>query len=502
MEESEEKSSTEKKFIKNSFWNALTVLSAKIGGMIFIIILARFLLPEKFGIYSLALSVALFAITFTNLATNQTLSRYLSDALGEKDNEKAGSYYKFIFKIKIWLSFISSIALIILAYPLSLYLFNKPELTIPIIFFSLYIITFSFQNLYETLFYVIGRVRFLTFKEIMLQFSKILICVILFSLFYPSIFLSAIAIILSSLLAIIFMKCNLKKNASFLFNKKKKEIEKGRIVCFIKRNIVSSMSTTLFAYVDILLLGIFVSPSFVGYYSSAFLIIAGLFGFIGFSNVSLPLFTQMDKGNLSEAFGKIFKYISMMSIPIIFGILSLGKYIIRFMYGYEYIDATIPLLVLSILIFESPITDNLKSILLAKEKPQSVAKVVIFATVLNAILNLILISILVNISMLWAIIGAAIATVFSRLIIFLSLSIIVKHELNVSYNFKTIFKPIIASSMMMAIILLVNTQIRDMTYLIGIGEVLLGILIYFGIMLLIKGIEKKDISLIKNLISK
>lgn len=136
-------SDSEKNFIKNSFWSVLTVLSAKIGGMIFIIILARFLLPEKFGIYNLALSVALFTITLTNIATNQTLSVYISNALGGKDKEKVNSYYRFIFKIKILFSILSLLILIILAYPLSMYIFHKPELTLPVIFFSFYMIILS-----------------------------------------------------------------------------------------------------------------------------------------------------------------------------------------------------------------------------------------------------------------------------------------------------------------------------------------------------------------------
>ena len=452
--ESEKDSSKTEHIVKNSFWNMLTVLSSKLGGMIFVIILARFLLPDKFGIYNIALSVALFVITLTNVATNQTLSVYISNALGGENKEKANPYYRFIFKIKFLFSVLSAIILIALAYPLSLYLFNKPELTFPIIFFSIYIISFSTQNFYETLFYVINRVRFLTIKELSLQFLKIILCVAFFVLIYPSIFLSAVAIILSSLFAIILMRLNLKKSAKFLFDRKDKEIDKKRVFNFIKNAIVSSTSTTIFGYVDCFLLGIFVSAAYVGYYSSAFLIIGGFFGLLSISNVCLPIFTQINKENLSDAFGRIFRYLSIVSIPLIFGILILGNYVIKIVYGNEYLNATLPLLFLSILIFETPVTDNLKALLFSKEKPEFVSKIIVFGTILNITLNLILILLLMQISMLGAIAGAAIATVISRLTIMFSLSIMIKKELNISYNFKPLIKPIISSLIMAGIILL------------------------------------------------
>ena len=54
---------------------------------------------------------------------------------------------------------------------------------------------------------------------------------------------------------------------------------------------------------------------------------------------------------------------------------------------------------------------------------------------------------------------------------------------------------------MAAILLLINTFIiKDMNLITGLGEVALGVLLYFLVMFLIKGIEKRDFYLIKEII--
>jgi len=67
-----------KQVLKNSFFNFFANILIRLGGIIFTAIIARFLLPEKFGIYSLALSIVLIFLTLTDMGINQTLLRYLA----------------------------------------------------------------------------------------------------------------------------------------------------------------------------------------------------------------------------------------------------------------------------------------------------------------------------------------------------------------------------------------------------------------------------------------
>ena len=165
--------------LKNSFWNFTSKIIGKFGALIFTIIIARLLQPENYGIYTLAMSVALFFMEFSNLGVNKTLVRYISSSLGKKNNTNA--YFRYITKIKITLAIIISLALLILAYPLSIFLFDKPSLFLPIIFASFYIFVFSFEDYFSFLFYSAKNTKYISIKETLSKTGRILI---LFFVFY------------------------------------------------------------------------------------------------------------------------------------------------------------------------------------------------------------------------------------------------------------------------------------------------------------------------------
>ncbi len=491
----------EHKVIKNSFWNMLTLSLGKFGGLVFSILIARFLLPEKFGIYTLAISIALLIVSLTNLGINQTLSRYLSDALGRNEKKKANAYYQYLSKLKLLFAFFSMIFLFIIAYPLSNYIFNKPTLFAPLLISSFYIVTSSFHNFYETLFFVIGKLKYVTIKEIILQASKILLIFLAFYFIAPKVSLAIFVLILSSIIGIVFLSFSLKKKVGYLFQKTKEKIDKKRVKKFLKSTLFSFMSSTLFGYVDVVLLGIFVTSVHIGYYSAAFLVVGGFYGILMFSNLFLPIFTKMKHENLSESFDKIFRHLCIVSIPFVFVILTFGKYFLKAIYGYEYLPAALPMFFLAFLIFGFPLTEILKALLFAREKPKFVAKMALISLILNIFLNLIIITFLLRISMNWAIAGAAIATVMSESFLLFSLSMSVKKELNVSYNWKSIIKPILASLVFFTAISFINYQIDNMSLLLGLLEIILALTLYLGVMFLTKGINKQDIQVFKEIIS-
>lgn len=494
-----ERESLEQNVIENSAWYFIMTFLMKVGGLVFTIILARLLLPEKYGIFSLALSIALLILTLTTGGTLKTLSRSVSKALGENKEMLASAYYRFLLKIQFLLSGCSSLILIILAYPLSIFVFKKPSLLLPLILLSVYIAVLYLQNFYEFLFYTIKKVKYLSITNIILQTSKIILLLVFVSLIAKEYQVSAavLALILSSLITILFLMIFLKKNIPFIFKKSKEKINKKSTINLLISLIFSGISVTIFEYTDMMIIGIFLASAYVGFYSAALTIIAGLYGFISISNVLLPAFTQMPKEKLSEALDKVFKYTSIISIPIIFGILSLGKYFLKFIYGSEYLPAALPLFFLSILIFEFPMTNNLNSVFFARAKPKPVIKVTLLATVLNIILSISLIFLFLRISPIWAIVGAAIATSVSKLFIFVMLSITARRKLKVFYNPRRIIKPLIAGAIMAIFLFLINSQIKDISLLIGILEVFLGALIYTLVLIAIKGLTKQDYLLFK-----
>jgi len=71
-------SGNEGRAIKNSSWQIATTLIAKIGSLLFTIIIARLMLPEIYGLYGLALSTILFMSIFSDMGICSAVMTYLS----------------------------------------------------------------------------------------------------------------------------------------------------------------------------------------------------------------------------------------------------------------------------------------------------------------------------------------------------------------------------------------------------------------------------------------
>ena len=173
MEQGVENQNLSKIAIKSSGYSLASVFIFKLGGLIFTILIARLLLPELFGIYALVLSLVIIFATFTDLGVNETFLRYLSEALGKKDNAKARSYFKYLFKLKTVLVILVILVLLFLSKFLSYDIYNKPLLFYPLIFSCLFILVESFKNFIAVIFVATKNLKPTPFLELLHQISRI-----------------------------------------------------------------------------------------------------------------------------------------------------------------------------------------------------------------------------------------------------------------------------------------------------------------------------------------
>lgn len=99
-------------------------------GAIFYIIGARFLGPEQFGLFSIAVGVAILIADLTGIGTNVSLIKFISGNLGQT---KIWSLVKFTLKLKLWIWIIILTLGYPLSYLLSTYLFHQTGLLTPLI---------------------------------------------------------------------------------------------------------------------------------------------------------------------------------------------------------------------------------------------------------------------------------------------------------------------------------------------------------------------------------
>ena len=174
------------------------------------------------------------------------------------------------------------------------------------------------------------------------------------------------------------------------------------------------LSGVFFGYIDMVMLGRFVSGEFIGYYQAAFGLVGAAAPLITFSAVLFPIFSRINREKLNRAFDKSFKIIFSLSILSLLFTFIFAPLIIKMIYGSEY-STSIPLLRLFSLLFISlSLISHYSTYLIVKGKQNIVIKLLIISTILNVILNYVFIIWLLSYSQFMAVVGAIIATIISR----------------------------------------------------------------------------------------
>lgn len=470
-----------RKVLKNSIFNSSQVLIKNIGGLIFSIILIRLLvLPDLYGIYNLAISIGFMLFTFADLGINATAVRYISLAMGNGDEILARSYFSYLLKIKTLLTLILSIALILFAGVISLYVFNKPELTIPLRVTGIFIFLQSMADFLDSIFTAFHRFEYPLIRHTIFEITRIAIVPAFIYLgFSVSGAILGISLSLAGAFAILFYL--FRKHYGFLLSGRTIEIDKKDIKRFVGYLTIGSLSSVFYGYVDSIMLGIFMEAKYVGFYKAAFMIILGFMGVISITGILLPFLTQLEGKDLDNALGKISRYSFILSFPCALGIVFLGEEMIRLIYGQAYLPALAPLYVLALLILINPL-ESFVVLFTAKGKPDYPTKMSIISSVINIILNYFLI---IEIGML----GAAIATVASRFFNIIGLFLISRRLFELSLDPALIYKPLLAS---LAMSLLLYTFPKPEHIVSGIIEVGLAGILYFLVLFVIRGIGRED----------
>lgn len=417
--------------LKNSFFQLLINVVAKAGSIAFTVILARLLLPELFGLYSLALSTIILLAAFSDLGVGQALIHFVSKELGKNKEGKAKAYFIKLFKYKIYLVLVVSIILIISSYFIATYYYQKP------IFFALlsggiYVPIVALLGFFESVFKSYNNFKVAFIKEIIFQVLRFVLVPISILLFFKfslstEVLISGTILVLSFayLVSLVYLFFISKKKIGFLKSIIEKISNSENLILkkFLFPLSLIALSGMFFGYIDILMLGHFVSEEFIGYYSSVFNLAASASILIGFTGSALlPIFSRMHGKALKVAFNKtiVFTFfISLIAAVITFFVAPVA---ISLIYGPAYNPSVILLRIFSLIVFILPPSLLYDSYFISQGKTGILAKLLIFTTILNIVLNYAFITYGLKLGMMQAVIGAAIATIVSRVVYLLGVS--------------------------------------------------------------------------------
>jgi len=420
--------------IKNSVYQTLTNVVAKAGSLIFTIIIARLLLPELFGLYSLALSTIIIFAAVSELGIGQTLTRFVSKFLGKgkKGKRKAKAYTFYLAKIKFFLIILSVILLLALSRFVSDVIYQKP-IFLALLAGAFYIIFIEILGTFRSVLIASNSFKEIFHNEIILQAFRVILVplAVLLSLkyvltdekilFYVFISLSVVYLIAALRLGLVtikkseFLKKQSPKKTSQTNLTSLTKNEKKRTNKFLIAMSAIVLSGIFFANIDRVMLGYFVQAEFIGYYTAALSLIGGISLFLSFSAlVLLPIFSRMKGKRLEIALKKSRNFVFMLSIAAFIFTLLFAPVIISIIYGSEYALAINILRLFSLLLIFLSLIALYQTYYISQGKPKKIAKLLIISTMLNIFLNYIFITSLLPYGHLAAVYGASIATIISK----------------------------------------------------------------------------------------
>lgn len=258
---------------------------------------------------------------------------------------------------------------------------------------------------------------------------------------------------------------------------------------------VSVVFATIYSKIDITMLGIMTNDKTVGLYTNAHKCINIILSFVtAVTAVYLPRLSALSgEKSIKEIRATVnngIKIISLFSLPAFVGVEILSPYLIKLLYGNDFIQASSTMRIFSCLIIICSIGDLVcyqLLIALGYEKKRAVAN--IGGAVVNVFLNALLIPILNSE-------GAAIASVISELCINICLYFSIYKTVKIKLFSASLMK-FLAAAILMGLSVFLITLIIKTNWAICILGIFIGICTYFILLILMK--EKTIYNIMKKI---
>ena len=445
---------------------------------------ARYLGAEGFGILSFALAFTAIFSVFTELGLTSLTVREVA-----RDKSLTSKYLGNIAVMKLILVMVT-FGLIVL----TINLLGYPEQTIKVVYLlGLSIVCRAFSGIFDSIFHAYEKMEYNSIGQILnssLMLSGALFAinqrfnVIGFASLY--FIVSAISLVYSFAICVWkFAKPKIEIDWSFWKSTIKEALPFGLTAIFV----------TNFQWISSVMLSLMKGDAVVGWYNAAYRIaLVLLFIPATFMTAIYPImsiFFRSSPNSLKLSLEKSFKYLTILGIPIGIGTMLLAKRLILMTFGAEYTNSIIALQILawsSVFIFMDNAFANLLNSI---NKQIIITKVMGICLGVNVVLNLILIP-------KYSLIGASITAALTQLI---ALLLILIWSSRIGYSvFRKVFANIIAkvviSSASMGIFMI---YFHNLTLWVLVPS---AALLYFVVLYIIRGIDKKDINLVSMVVRK
>lgn len=445
----------------------------------------RYLGAERFGVLSFALALATIFSVFSDFGFGTMIVREVA-----RDKSLAGKY---LFNVSLVKIILGPATFMMMA--LTINLLNYPSYTRQVIYIvGVAVIITTFSQFLYSIFNAFEKMEYVSLSKIL--YSLLLLLGALIAIrsglniigFAVSYLLASVIILWWNIMILKYRFADEVFGTTF----RNFRIEWD----FCKRAVKSAwpffltIVVNIIAFkIDIVMLSVMKNNTVVGWYSAAYNLIEMLMlisaTFVGAAYPVLSNYHTSDKDSLRRAYQAMFKYLSMMGIPLAVGTTLLAANIISMIYKNNYGPSVAAL---QVLIWTIPLiflTGMYGILLVSINKERLALKINFFCMALNIILNFILIP-------KYSFIGASAVTVLTSLFAFLLCFYFVSKLICKVQLYDCFMKPIIASSVMGLFIFFVEINIW--------GRVFMAAALYLGMLVALKAFSGEDRRLFRRIV--
>jgi len=467
---------TVQRIAKNTSILFAAQIVAYILAFIYMIKIARYLGPDSFGIFSFVTALILIFGIFTDLGLSTLITREVS-----RDKSLEKIYLGNFIPIKFFLSIVTYSILVLFGN-----IMHYPQITLNVIYlFGIYMIVNGFSQLFFGVFQAHEKMEYQSIS-LLINNSLLFIGVIYGISKGFNVEGFALIYLVTAVIGLIFCFLIIVWKYSYpvlMFNMK---FWKKSLRLAIPLSFAIVFSTIAFR-VDTVLLGILQGNIAVGWYSAGFKLIDFLlFIPVVYSGAIFPVLAKFHVSSielLKVLYEKSFKYLLVISIPIVAGTIILAPEIILFLFQNSYSQSIIALQIL-IWVIPFMFLVNIFGVMFVSVNKQNIMlKLTFIIMILNIGLNLIFIP-------LYSYVGASIISVVTSgvecVLCFHYLSGYMKIDIK---NY--ILKPV-AACLLMSFFLLYT----DLNLFISI---FIAALIYIGLLFAFKTFNEEDFAIARKL---
>lgn len=474
------------RFIQRIGLVGLTNILISLSSLIFIPIITKSFTTAEYGMWAQVNTTIALVPNIANLGLPFTMVRFLS---AEKDKDRIRESFYPMMAVTFTSTIIICGFFIILGNPIANSLFNG---SMQVLYITTIISFFACMNLMLiSYFRTFQQMKRYSLYQILQSYIGVFVSIYLTYVGYP-IETVVLGLLTGYVAVFLIMWIPILKYLGFgsvKWSNLKEQLE------FAIPTIPSNVSSWVVDSSDKYVIGIFTGSIAVGCYSPGYALGSILLMFLTPFAVLLPavLPEPYEKGDIKQVdtyLNYSMKYYLLLTVPAAVGMSVLSKPLLLVITTPEIALGgymITPLVCLGALFMGMyGITNN---ILILDKNTKLLGKLWIVVAISNIVLNIILVPYL-------GIIGAGFATLLCYILAFVVTAVASKKTMKLPFNLKEMLKIIIASGIMGAIVYLMNPN-----GILGIIlSIIVGVVVYFIAIFLLKGISKKEIQLFKDLI--